>query len=82
MNVVKPGVVDMSKIVMRPVNTFQVNQNLQLGIQGCKEIGVVVVNIGAEDIREMKVLISSPLLLSSPPPLPFPTELASTFSDD
>lgn len=54
-NKIKPGVVDERKLTRsRTPNTFQINQNLTLGIQGCKELGLVVVNVGAEDLRAGK----------------------------
>lgn len=54
-NKIKPGVIDERKLTRsRTPNTFQINQNLTLGIQGCKELGLVVVNVGAEDLRAGK----------------------------
>jgi Calponin homology (CH) domain len=61
-NKVKPGMIDERKLTKRPPNTFELRQNLSLAIQGCRELGLKVVNIGAEDLIEGKVSIPLSLL--------------------
>lgn len=57
-NVISPGAIDERKI-RKVVGTskdavFAQNENLSLGIQGCKNIGLVVANLGAGDIAGAK----------------------------
>ena len=47
---VRPGVVALQRFAMKPTNTFQTNENLNLVIQGAHNLGLKAVNIGAQDI--------------------------------
>lgn len=51
-NKIRSGVIDERKINKRASNSFEVNTNLELSLRGCKEIGIKIVNIGANDLRQ------------------------------
>ncbi|KAL6067439.1 fimbrin [Balamuthia mandrillaris] len=52
-NHVRPGTIAENMICKKPnMNPFELRQNLIYGIEGCKRLGLVVVNIGPEDIKD------------------------------
>jgi len=51
-NATKANVINEKKVIKKKnPNTFEVTANLSLAIDGCKEIGCNVVNIGPEDLQ-------------------------------
>ena len=47
-----PGTVLEQKLAKKPRTVFETNQNHELCIKAAREIGAIVVNIGAADISE------------------------------
>ena len=53
-NLAEPETVDERVINLAPPNRFLVTENLNLGLNAAKSIGLTVVNIGANDIIEAR----------------------------
>lgn len=65
-NKIKPGTINERRIVTKPnANTFEVMINHDLAIQGAKELGCSVINIGGTDLINGTVCISVVPLSSS-----------------
>ena len=52
MNKLKPGIIDEKKVAKQPRNPFEVNANHNLALAAARQLQLVTVNIGPQDLAQ------------------------------